>query len=703
MSSSRGRADLLILRSKGGLRMDNAMDMSSGSDEEVQEEETTVNERVIYQAALQDLKQPKTEKDLPPGVLTVPLMRHQKIALEWMRKKEKRSRHCLGGILADDQGLGKTISTISLILLQKLKSQSKPKKQKRRKSGGTLIVCPASVVKQWAREVKEKVSDEHKLSVLVYHGSRRTKDPKELAKHDVVVTTYAIVTNEVPQNPLLNLYDSKSNKRGRENFEGSSLIQSHVGALGRVRWLRVVLDESHTIKNHRTLIAKACFSLRAKRRWCLTGTPIQNKVDDLYSYFRFLRYHPYAMCNSFHQRIKAPITKNPLYGYKKLQAILRGIMLRRTKGTLLDGQPIINLPPKQVNLSKVDLSVVEWSFYRKLELYSRLKFEEYAADGTLHEHMAYLLLMLLRLRQACNHPQLVKGYSHSDTIKEMSNEVKVAPREDFIMHLDLLKLSSTICSVCSDPPKDPVVTLCGHVFCYECVSGNINGDDKTCPALNCSNELKHDVVFTESAVRSCINDYDDPQDKKALVLLQGDFISSKIKAVIEILQSLAQQGSPDTPPIKTIVFSQWTGMLDFVEHSFLQNRINFRRLDGTMSLVTRDIAVKEFNNDPEVQVMLMSLKAGNLGLNMVAACHVILLDLWWNPTTEDQAIDRAHRIGQTRTVTVTRIAIKNTVEERILTLQERKRNIVASALGEKHGKSSAIQLTLEDLEYLFGV
>ncbi|EFH61415.1 hypothetical protein ARALYDRAFT_318431 [Arabidopsis lyrata subsp. lyrata] len=615
--------------------MDDAMDMSSGSDEEVQEEETTVNERVIYQAALQDLKQPKTEKDLPPGVLTVPLMRHQKIALEWMRKKEKRSRHCLGGILADDQGLGKTISTISLILLQKLKSQSKQKKRKSRKFGGTLIVCPASVVKQWAREVKEKVSDEHKLSVLVYHGSRRTKDPKELAKHDVVVTTYAIVTNEVPQNPLLNLYDSRSNKRGRESFEGSSLIQSHVGALGRVRWLRVVLDEAHTIKNHRTLIAKACFSLRAKRRWCLTGTPIQNKVDDLYSYFRFLRYHPYAMCNSFHERIKAPITKSPLYGYKKLQAILRGIMLRRTK--------------------------VEWSFYRKLELYSRLKFEEYAADGTLHEHMAYLLLMLLRLRQACNHPQLVKGYSHSDTIEEMSDEVIVAPREDFIMFLDLLKLSSTICSVCSDPPKDPVVTLCGHVFCYECVSGNINGDDKTCPALNCSNELKHDVVFTESAVRSCINDYDDPQDKNALVMLQGDFISSKIKAVIELLQSLAQQGSPDTPPIKTIVFSQWT----------------------------------------DVQVMLMSLKAGNLGLNMVAACHVILLDLWWNPTTEDQAIDRAHRIGQTRTVTVTRIAIKNTVEERILTLQERKRNIVASALGEKHGKSSAIQLTLEDLEYLF--
>ncbi|CAH2053538.1 unnamed protein product [Thlaspi arvense] len=102
-----------------------------------------------------------------------------------------------------------------------------------------------------------------------------------------------------------------------------------------------------------------------------------------------------------------------------------------------------------------------------------------------------------------------------------------------------------------------------------------------------------------------------------------------------------------------------------------------------------------------VQVMLMSLKAGNLGLNMVSACHVILLDLWWNPTTEDQAVDRAHRIGQTRTVTVTRIAVNNTVEDRILALREGKRKMVASAVGENHGKSSAIQLTIEDLEYLF--
>ncbi|CAN8270214.1 unnamed protein product [Cochlearia groenlandica] len=680
--------------------MDSAMENnSSGSDEEKEVkqhvDETTISERVIYQAALQDLRQPMTERDLPHGVLTVPLMRHQKIALEWMRKKEKRKLHCLGGILADDQGLGKTISTIALILYQKLKSQSKPRS---RKSGGTLVICPASVVKQWARELEDKVSDEHKLSVLVYHGSNRTNDPIELAKHDVVVTTYAIVSNEVPQNPLLDYYYT-SKKRGRESTKESCKS----GALAKVKWLRVVLDEAHTIKNHKTLVARACFSLNAKRRWCLSGTPIQNEIDDLYSYFRFLRYHPYAMYMSFYKTIKGPLSKNSPNGYKKLQAVLRAIMLRRTKGTLLDGQPILNLPPKIVNLSKVDFSIKEWSFYRKIEADSRLKFEEYAAAGTLYQNYALILVMLLRLRQACNHPQLVRGYTNSDSFINLPKEaVRNVPKVSLINLLDLLKSSSNICSVCSNPSEKPVVTLCSHVFCYECVCATITGDNKSCPVPNCRQELGPDAVFSKSKLRSCIRDYTDHDDKKALrTMLQSEFISSKIKALIDILQSHSKQDGTDTPTTKTIVFSQWCGMLNLVEHNLVENGITFRRLDGAMSLVIRDKAVKEFNNDKDVQVMLMSLKAGNLGLNMVSASHVVLLDPWWNPTTEDQAIDRAHRIGQTRTVTVTRVTVRNTVEDRILALQENKRKMVASAFGENYGKSSATQLTIEDLEYLF--
>ncbi|XVF44603.1 hypothetical protein PTKIN_Ptkin02bG0137500 [Pterospermum kingtungense] len=765
----------------------------------VSEERLPVNdERMIYQAALEDLNQPKVEATLPDGLLSVPLLRHQKIALHWMLQRETRSGYCLGGILADDQGLGKTISMIALIQMQKFKesklksedlglanhktvalnldddddngtgvtdkgkqngefddtksipevSTSRGASSRQRLPAGTLVVCPASVLRQWARELDDKVAEEYKLSVLIYHGGSRTKDPSELAKYDVVLTTYSIVTNEVPKQAIVDDDENdeknwekyglssefsinqkkkktsnvgKKGKKGRKGIDGS-VIDSDVGALARVNWFRVILDEAQTIKNHRTQVARACCSLRAKRRWCLSGTPIQNAIDDLYSYFRFLKHEPYFQYKAFCNGIKVPIARDHVKGYKKLQAVLKTVMLRRTKATLIDGEPIIRLPPKSVNMSKVDFTAEERAFYTQLEADSRSQFKAYAAAGTLNQNYANILLMLLRLRQACDHPLLVKGFNsdsirNSDSVGQDSVEMaKKLPREMLINLLNCLEASFAICLVCNDPPDDPVVTMCGHVFCYQCVSEYLTGDDNMCPAPSCKEQLGADIVFSKATLRSCIADDlngspMDPQFFEKSEILQDEYSSSKIKAVIEILQSkcLSKNSSPELQssvgcsetslsseqtftetshsgsrvvkrttvysnslangPMKAIVFSQWTSMLDLVEHSLHNHSINYRRLDGTMSLAARDRNVKDFNTDPEVTVMLMSLKAGNLGLNMVAACHVILLDLWWNPTTEDQAIDRAHRIGQTRPVTVTRITIKDTVEDRILSLQ----------------------------------
>ncbi|KAK6282168.1 hypothetical protein POUND7_015993 [Theobroma cacao] len=795
----------------------------------VSEERVPVNdERMIYQAALEDLNQPKVEATLPDGLLSVPLLRHQKIALHWMLHRETRSGYCLGGILADDQGLGKTISMIALIQMQKfLESKSKSEDlgnhktvalnldddddngnggsdkvkhsgesddtksipevststgsfSRQRPPAGTLVVCPASVLRQWARELDDKVAEESKLSVLIYHGGSRTKDPAELAKYDVVLTTYSIITNEVPKQAIVDDDETdekngekyglssefsinkkrkqtsnvgKKGKKGRKGIDGSA-IDSSAGALARVAWFRVILDEAQTIKNHRTQVARACCSLRAKRRWCLSGTPIQNAIDDLYSYFRFLKHDPYYVYKAFCNGIKIPISRDSVKGYKKLQAVLKTVMLRRTKATLIDGEPIIKLPPKSIDLAKVDFTAEERAFYTQLEAESRSQFKAYAAAGTVNQNYANILLMLLRLRQACDHPLLVKGYKsdsiqNSDSVGQVSVEMATTlPREMLINLLNCLETSFAICLVCSDPPDDPVVTMCGHVFCYQCVSEYLTGDDNMCPAPACKEQLGADIVFSKATLRSCITGGLNgspmhPQFFEKSVVLQDEYSSSKIKAVVEILQSkcLSKNSSPELQssvecnetflsseqtfsetvhsgisvvkrttvysnsvadgPIKTIVFSQWTSMLDLVERSLRNHNINYRRLDGTMTLAARDRAVKDFNTDPEVTVMLMSLKAGNLGLNMVAACHVILLDLWWNPTTEDQAIDRAHRIGQTRPVTVTRITIKDTVEDRILSLQDEKRKMVASAFGEDQSGGSATRLTVEDLRYLF--
>lgn len=762
-------------------------------------EQAVGDERLIYQVALQDLNQPLTEATLPEGLLSVSLLRHQKIALAWMVQKET-SVACSGGILADDQGLGKTISMIALI--QNQKSLSKPKSddsrtskaealnlddddgngtivvdeenqagendelkvitqvssstqefRNRKPAAGSLVVCPASVLRQWARELDEKVADEAKLEVLVYHGGNRTKDPAELAKYDVVLTTYAIVAKEVPTKVFdeddeddqrngdkYGLSSDFSNKKrkgpigskkkkSRKGIDGSAIDSS--GTLAKVNWFRVILDEAQTIKNSRTQVSKSCCGLRAKKRWCLSGTPIQNSIDELFSYFRFLKCDPYANYKSFCNQIKIPISRNSMQGYMKLQAVLKAIMLRRTKGTLIDGKPIINLPPKTINLTMVEFSKEERAFYLKLETESRSRFKAYAAAGTLSQNYANILLMLLRLRQACDHPLLVKGFS-SESVSRVSTRMgKNLPKD---MQVNLLNLLETlnICHLCSDPPEDAVITLCGHVFCYQCVSEYLTGDDNTCPSPKCKSQIGADLVFNKATLRSLISEDDEGPssskiDEKSIVL-QLDYSSSKIKAAIDIIRTCcrSKSSSSEAPnvvrcngdsgnassssgtgdpvvegPIKAIIFSQWTRMLDLVQMSLNQYSITYRRLDGSMSLASRDRAVKEFNTDPEVIVMLMSLKAGNLGLNMVAASHVILLDLWWNPTTEDQAIDRAHRIGQTRPVTVSRLTIKDTVEDRILALQEEKRKMVASAFGEDQSGTSTARLTPEDLKYLF--
>lgn len=764
------------------------------------------DERLVFQAALQDINQPKTEVTMPEGLLSVSLLRHQKIALAWMIKRETEGRNCLGGMLADDQGLGKTVSMIAIIQMHKsLQEESKSEnlcstkaeafnldeddeknedgalhKQKqildlddvkvvseeissipnfhnRKPAAGTLVVCPASVLRQWARELEEKVAEDAKLSVLIYHGGNRTKDAVELAKYDVVLTTYAIVTNEVPKQPSVDEEENEQNngdryglssefaaskkpkkgpvrKRGkkRKNDLDDGISDPNCGTIARVRWFRVILDEAQIIKNHRTQVARACCSLRAKRRWCLSGTPIQNAIEELFSYFRFLKYEPYCKYKAFYQGIKLPISRDSARGYAKLQLILRSIMLRRTKDTLLDGQPIISLPPKDIQLTKVEFSPEERSYYTSLEAETRKQFKAYAAAGTVNQNYANILLMLLRLRQACDHPLLVEGIKSNFAGKGSLGIAKSLPKEKLGCLLNLLEASLAICSVCQDPPEDAVVSVCEHVFCFQCISDHLTGEDNTCPVFRCKTQLNADVLFSKSALKRCLygDESSDPSSSSGFYdkssVLSSDYSSSKIKAALEILLTYCSTisclemnsfalsnenfsfenqfpGALGTIPTKAIVFSQWTSMLDLLEVSLKNTDLIYRRLDGGMSLAARDKAVKEFNTNPEVTVMLMSLKAGNLGLNMVAACRVILLDLWWNPTTEDQAIDRAHRIGQTRPVVVSRLTVKDSVEDRILALQAEKRKMVASAFGEDQSGGSATRLTMEDLKYLFGV
>ncbi|XP_062207070.1 helicase-like transcription factor CHR28 isoform X2 [Phragmites australis] len=733
------------------------------------------DERNTLRLALQDISQPKSEANPPDGVLAVPLLRHQKIALSWMVQKETRSSHCSGGILADDQGLGKTVSAISLILTERppVPQSSTIKKEpceavtldddndddcaephlkkpihacspevtsntvkkentivavKTRPAAGTLVVCPTSVLRQWAGELTNKVTSKANLSFLVYHGGNRTKDPYELTKYDVVLTTYSIVSMEVPKQsnpdsddeekgkpdrygaPVASSGSKKRKSSSSKKRKNGSAVESSLPErpLAKVAWFRVILDEAQSIKNYRTQVARACWGLRAKRRWCLSGTPIQNAVEDLYSYFRFLRYDPYAVYKQFCTMIKLPISRNPTNGYKKLQVVLKTVMLRRTKATMLDGTPIISLPPKTVSLKTVDFTSEERAFYNTLETESREQFKEYAAAGTVKQNYVNILLLLLRLRQACDHPHLVRGHEFTSSWMSSLEMAKKLPMERQQELLICLQSCSAICALCNDAPEDAVVTICGHVFCNQCILEQLTGDDSICPVSNCRVRLTTTSLFSrgtlECSLRRLTYDFKSndlgmemvPAEKRPGI--DSSYASSKVRAALDILLSLPKidptqmsdskksigltsekfDGNSTSEHIdtkmteKAIVFSQWTRMLDLLEVHLKASHVTYRRLDGTMSVAARDKAVKDFNTVPEVSVMIMSLKAASLGLNMVAACHVLMLDLWWNPTTEDQAVDRAHRIGQTRPVTVSRLTVKDTVEDRILALQVKK-------------------------------
>ena len=706
--------------------------------------------------------------DVQEGLMRVPLMRHQRIALQWMLQREG-SRKPKGGILADDQGLGKTVSTMSLLVATSADSRAwvldalqdwtnqtaaaerggdpaggAPGEGRGRaagdagravasaaastpappvKKGGTLVVCPTSILRQWARELNDKVSASIGLSVYVHHGSDRAKSPEQLCGYDVVLTTYALVVQET------------------QGKGGSS------SALGQVYWYRAVLDEAQMIKNAKTLGSQSCSRLWADRRWCLSGTPIQNSIEDLFSYFHFLRYEPYNQYQSFASLIRDEISQNPEKGYRRLQAVLSPVMLRRTKQSTLNGQPIINLPPRMVNPCAVDFSPAEKRMYAALheesaQFLQQLQQQQMRDAGTSPSYVN-MLCHLLRLRQACNHPWLVKG---NKLKQERATQQQLGAARRLGDHyraelLELVREGRAECPVCFDLVEDPVVTKCGHLLCRQCVSlhwgagGDGPSDDVKQPCPACSEEVSVLDIFTESALQL------EPGASAGRQVSQNDWVSSaKLRQVMTLLGALRNKMQPSNkrmkmsrtpskgsdlaiaaalsplpppPPNpnmiscaptteKVVIFSQWTSMLDILEVPLKKEGYKYRRLDGSMSIAAREKAVNNFLDDPTVTVMIMSLKAASLGLNLAVANHVVLLDLWWNPTVEEQAIDRCHRIGQTRPVTVSKITVKGTVEDRISQLQEKKRKMVQAAFGESKFLSRAARLTYEDLKYLFG-
>ncbi|KAK5136814.1 hypothetical protein LTR08_002110 [Meristemomyces frigidus] len=741
------------------------------------------------------------EEDGTVEGLTVKLLPHQVEGVAWMIEKEigqskKKGVLPNGGILADDMGLGKTVQSVALLLTNpRPTADAKPEFPKQKLPGkevgkGTLVVAPLALIKQWEDEIKTKVSRAHALRVLVHHGPSRTKSPAELKRYDVVITTYQTLTSE---------------------HAGSNMTISggaRIGCFG-VDWYRVMLDEAHSIKNRNAKSTQACYALNSWYRWCLTGTPMQNNLDELQSLIKFLRIKPYSELPNWKAQITQPMKAGRGgLAMRRLQVFLGAFMKRRTKDILkkdgalnFGGKAVkdgegredkkggMQIVDREVLTVECEFDAEEQEFYQRLQERADKRLNEMQQDGNRVDAIGALVL-LLRLRQACNHPHLIEQAMNKDkdamTTGATNHKKGDDDMDDLAALMGGVSVETKDCDVCQ-ARLSTAESRQGAVRCGECESlltsskkakrvkkekkkeegkekekekekprrkrhqlpddsdeegegewiaegpegridlGKAGGTDDedaegggetldSIDSVRSASDAEGDEddspprAYRRQRRPQAVPDASDDEEEASASDASADsdasgFLhnvhgaksahkpSTKVRHLLRILHT-------ETPKHKTIVFSQFTTMLDLIQPHLHTSGIRFVRYDGSMRNDAREAALHSLRTDPKTRVLLCSLKCGSLGLNLTAASRVVIVEPFWNPFVEEQAIDRVHRLNQTVNVKVFRLTVRDTVEERIIALQERKRELAHMAI-EGAGAKGMGKLSMQEILGLF--
>ncbi|MDD9970602.1 MAG: SNF2-related protein [Myxococcales bacterium] len=475
----------------------------------------------------------EVEQIAKPRSLKASLRPYQKQGFSWLVFLHGMAT---GGILADDMGLGKTVQTIALLLWLK----SKHKKEKLRH----MVVAPTSVVPNWLREIEKFAPS---LNAVLWHGPDRHKNTETLEDADVVVTSYALVRRD-------------------EEF------------LQKQGFCYVILDEAQHIKNPLSATARAVKKLDSQNRLALTGTPIENRLSEIWSIFDFVSPGMLGDLSRFEEKFARPIDRGDESAAERLRGAIHRFILRRTKVEVAK-----DLPPKIEQDIVVPLAEEQAKLYQQILKQVRDSVMSEVEKQGVAKSQIQILAALTRLRQVACDPRLMK--------------------------------------------------------------------------------------------------------------LEGDWeseLSGKLSALKEIMEEAVAGGH------RVLIFSQFVEMLKLIREVLDGEGITYEYLTG--STKNRLEMVDRFNQDESVSAFLISLKAGGTGLNLTGADTVIHFDPWWNPAVEDQATDRAHRIGQTKTVSVYRLIARNTVEEKILQLSDKKRALVSNVLNTDGPVKG---LTKSDIDELF--
>ncbi|KAH8164314.1 hypothetical protein CIB48_g3945 [Xylaria polymorpha] len=632
---------------------------------------------------------------------------------------DRKPPETFGGILADMMGLGKTLSILSLVATtadeaenwsgkEPIQPHAPPSKKKgdssrqfnvpapaplqltplKQNGRATLLVCPLSTITNWEEQIKLHIKP-GQMKYYVYHGSNRIKDASLLADYDMVLTTYGSVASEVT-----------ARSKGKPG----------PWPLEEIGWFRIVLDEAHMIREQATLQFKAICRLQANRRWAVTGTPVQNKLDDLAALLAFLRLKPFDEKGKFTQHITAPFKMCDPEIVPKLRVLVDSVTLRRLKDK-------IDLPPRIDQLVKLDFSPNERKLYQLFEQNAQDKVQVLAAGrermvgGKVYIH---ILQSILRLRLICAHGrdllndtdlELVQGMTADSAIDIDSDDEDTKPAVAEARSYEAFALmeetNNDLCISCkrrigsndgadiaSEREEDIIghMTACFHLLCPDCVKVATN-------FVRASSRSSMKVIINENKARSKDghNGYSGPHTKT--IALVEDLLKSEAES----------KAKPDEPPFKSVVFSAWTSHLDLIETALDAAGIRFTRLDGKMSRPARSAAMAAFREDESIHVILVSISAGGLGLNLVTGNTVYMMEPQYNPAAEAQAIDRVHRLGQKRPVRTVRYIMQNSIEEKMLVLQDKKMKLASLSMDRNRimDKAEAAKQKLMDLRDLF--
>eukprot|EP01119_Soliformovum_irregulare_P017518 TRINITY_DN5226_c0_g1_i4.p1 TRINITY_DN5226_c0_g1~~TRINITY_DN5226_c0_g1_i4.p1 ORF type:complete len:845 (-),score=321.85 TRINITY_DN5226_c0_g1_i4:102-2636(-) len=662
-------------------------------------------------------------KDPEPSMVITQFKEHQRISYDFMLKREAEPfRGCAGGLLLDDAGLGKTLTLLALICKglfeqrkkkirekkkedekkgkeekkekEEKKSKSKKKKVQNRKrfENTTLIICPSHIIHVWGVEIKKHLAA-NCVSVFEYHGSKRKNIWKTDDEYDIILTSYAVVRREA---------DIREHEF---SWVEDSIFDFMFG--------RIILDEAHFIRNDGTSTSRAVRHIEGRRKWAVTATPVQNKIDDIFPYLQFLGI--FETKSDWKGEVVSVMKSNPQAGFKKLQVLLLKIAIRRRN-------TILKLPPRKELNEEVELTKIERDFYDALFAYCQSRVKELltfmesrmgrkltgAEQTKMRQARMNVVVLILRLRQASCHPMLViYGMRRLHSALENNEEDRENQNQGESYYAQVLKKAAEKlqtqsqaknkgddkvkseyededeCPVCVDAEPDSIARPCGHRCCASCWK-DIMKKTSLCPV--CRTAVTRVDRIEEAIKMEAKGDRDFDEIGNSLEN------SSKLSRLMKLLENEKE---------KVVVISQWREMLNITANAIRRTfpKLKFIQLDGTIPPPARGELVDKFQVDDSLRLCLLSLHSAAEGITLTAATKVYHLDPWWNPAKSFQASSRVYRIGQTQSVSIVHLHTKESIEDQIEELQKKKQKISVATVGE--GKVSNDMTWVNEVKLLF--